>query len=637
MFDFVRTHSRLMLAVMVLLIFPSFVFFGIQGYSRFTSGESATVASVDGHAITRAEWEREHARNVERARQQSPNVDASMFDTPQMKRETLEGMIRERLLLADAEAMHLAPDDRRLQRLFVTDPQFAQLRNPDGSVNRDLLAAQGMSSQTFAQRLRQDLAVQQVLAGITQTSFVPAAVAAPSLDAMLQQREVQLQRFDPAEYKSRVAPSDAEIAAYYKAHESAYRAPEQASISYVVLDLDALTKGVTVSEDDLHGYYEQNAQPLHGARGAPCQPHPDHRAGRRDARRCASRPRRAPRRSWPRCARTRPTSRPSRARTRRTPGSAAQGGDLGYFGRGAMVKPFEDTVFAMKPGEISNVVRTDFGYHIIMLTGVRGGEKKPFDAVRGEIEAAVRKSLAQKKFADAAEQFTNMVYEQPDNLKPVLDKFGLTAQTATVQRQPAPGATGALASAKLLADVFAPDSLTRKHNTDAVEIGPSQLASARVVQYTPAHALSLAEVKDRVRDAVVAEQAAALARKDGLARLAALQKAPAQTLPTTVTLSRGQPQGQPPEVVDAVLRADASKLPTVVGVDLGAQGYVVARVDKVLPRAAIPGGEAALVGQYTQAWTDAEVQAYLAALRTRYKVKINEDVVAEGAASAPGP
>jgi peptidyl-prolyl cis-trans isomerase D len=101
-------------------------------------------------------------------------------------------------------------------------------------------------------------------------------------------------------------------------------------------------------------------------------------------------------------------------------------------------------------------------------------------------------------------------------------------------------------------------------------------------------------------------------------------------------LSRGQPQGQPPEVLDAVLRADASKLPAVIGVDLGAQGYVVARVDKVLPRAAVPGGEAALVGQYTQAWTDAEVQAYLAALRSRYKVKINEDVVAESAASSPG-
>lgn len=635
MFEFVRTHSRLMLAVMVLLIFPSFIFFGIQGYSRFTSGESATVASVDGHAITRAEWEREHARNVERARQQSPNVDASVFDTPQMKRQTLEGMIRDRLLLADAEAMHLAPDDRRLQRLFVTDPQFAPLRNPDGSVNRDLLAAQGMSSQIFAARLRQDLAVQQVLAGISQTSFVPAAVAAPSLDAMLQQREVQLQRFDPAGYKARVAPTDAEIAAYYKAHEAQYRAPEQASISYVVLDTDALMKGVTVSESDLHSYYEQNLKLY----SVPEQRRASHILITVPADASPAVREQAQARAEAILAEVRKNPADFAALARKDsqdPGSAAQGGDLGYFGRGAMVKPFEDTVFAMKPGEISNVVKTDFGYHIIMLTGVRGGETKPFDAVRGEIEAAVRKSLAQKKFADAAEQFTNMVYEQPDSLTPVIAKFGLTAQTATVQRKPAPGATGALGSAKLLADVFAPDSLTRKHNTDAVEIGPSALASARVVQYTPAHALTLAEVKDRVRDAVVAEQAAALARKDGLARLAELRKAPDQTLPTSVTVSRGQPQGQPPELVDAVLRADAAKLPAVIGVDLGAQGYVVARVDKVLPRPAVPGGDAALVGQYTQAWTDAELQAYLAALRTRYKVKINEDVVAEGAASSPG-
>ena len=123
--------------------------------------------------------------------------------------------------------------DERLQRVFATDPQFAALRNPDGSVNRDLLVAQGMSSEMFAQSLRQDLAMRQVLQGIGGTAVAPKAVVDPSLDALLQRRQVQLQRFDAQAYRSKVNPSDADIEAFYKANEALFRAPEQARIEYV--------------------------------------------------------------------------------------------------------------------------------------------------------------------------------------------------------------------------------------------------------------------------------------------------------------------------------------------------------------------------------------------------------------------
>ena len=196
------------------------------------------------------------------------------------------------------------------------------------------------------------------------------------------------------------------------------------------------------------------------------------------------------------------------------PGSAAQGGDLDFFGRGAMVKPFEDAVFAMKTGEISNVIESDFGYHIIQMTGTRGGEKQPFEAVKAEIEAEIRKQAAQRKFAEAAEQFTNTVYEQADSLQPVVDKLKLERRTATVRRQPAPQATGVLASPKLLDAVFGADALKNKRNTEAVDLGGSQLVSARVLVHTPARLPAFDDVKDAVRAAVVEEQAAALAQHE---------------------------------------------------------------------------------------------------------------------------
>ena len=316
------------------------------------------------------------------------------------------------------------------------------------------------------------------------------------------------------------------------------------------------------------------------------------------------------------------------------PGSAERGGDLDYFSRGAMVKPFDDAVFAMKPGEISNVVESDFGYHIIQLTGQRGGEKKSFDSVRAEIEAEVKKQLAQKRYAEAAEQFTNTVYEQSDSLQPAIDKLKLEKRSATVQRAPAPGAGGALASAKLLEAVFGNDAVHNKRNTDAVEVGPNQLASARIVEYQPARTLPLAEVKDQVRDRLVGQQASALAKKEGQALLAQLQKAGDSALPATAVIGRAGAQDMPRSMIDAVLSADAAKLPAPVGVDLGEQGYMVAKVMQVLPRDPALGSEQTMQSQYAQAIASAEMQAYYAALKTRYKAEIKPRV-ADAAASAP--
>ena len=633
MFDFFRTHSKLALGFLLLLIIPSFVFFGMENYSRSTGGDNTAVAKIDGRDISRAEWNQVHQRYVERVRRQSPTLDVKTLDTPEARRDTLDGLVRERVLMAAARDMHLTPSDARLQRLFQTDEQYAGIRNPDGTVNRELLAMQGLSSELFAQQLRQELAMQQVLSGVTSTALAPAGTAKLSLDAILERREVQLQRFDPAAYRTQVSPTDADIEAFYKANDALFRAPEQATIEYVMLDLATLGAGVAVPEEDLSKYYSENASRYTATE----ERRASHILIKAEAGMSAAERKAAKDRAEALLAQVRkaPATFAELARKNSDdPGSAVKGGDLEFFGRGAMVKPFDDAVFAMKTGEISNLIETDFGYHIITLTSVRGGEKKPFESVRPEIEAEVRKSLAQKKYVEAAEQFTNTVFEQSDSLQPVIDKLKLTKLTATVQRTPPPGASGPLASAKLLESVFGNDAVRNKRNTDAVEVGPNQLVSARVVQHTPARTLPMAEVKEGVRNRLIQQQSATLARKEGEARKEALAKAPTEALPVTLTLSRTQAQGAPRGVIDAVMRADASKLPVVTGVDLGTQGYVVLRVTKVVPREIPPGGDAPLQSQYTQAWAAAESLAYQEALKKRFKAEIKTAAVAEAASAA---
>jgi peptidyl-prolyl cis-trans isomerase D len=632
MFDFVRSHTRLFQGILVLLIFPSFVFFGVQGYSSFSDGRTATVVEVGAQGITRAEWDAAHQQNVQRLRQQMPNIDASLFDTPALRRETLDTLVRDRVLLSAAEQLNLGVSDARLQQLFATDPQYAGVRNPDGSVNRDLLALQGMSSEMFAQRLRQDLAMRQVLQGIGGTVLVPKAVADASLDALLQRRQIQSQRFDSKDYRAKVKPSDAEVEAYYKANEAQFRAPEQARIEYVVLDLAVLSKGLSVPEDELRQYYEQNAARFTAAE----QRRASHILIKADKDAPAAERQKAKAKAEGLLDQLRrnPSSFAELAQKNSDdPGSAVQGGDLDFFGRGAMVKGFEDAAFAMKPGEISNLVETEFGYHIIQLNAVRGGEKKSFDAVRAEIEDEVKKQLAQKRFAEAAEQFTNTVYEQSDSLKPAIDKLKLDKLEATVQRAPAAGSSGALASAKLLEAVFGDEAVRNKRNTNAIEVGPNQLASARIVEYMPAHTRPLAEVREQVLERVTTAQAAEMARKDGLALLAQLKQAPDTKLPDTAVVGRAAAPNVPPTVVDAVLRADATKLPQPLGVDLGEQGYMVVRVLSVM------GPDMALVNQpnvqtqVVQALANAEAQAYYSALKDRFKVSYTDAAKAIEAAT----
>ena len=625
MFDFFRNHTRLLQLVLLPLIFVAFVFVGIEGYTRFSEGGNATVATVAGNPITRTEWDNAHRTQVERLRRQMPGMDAAFFDSDEMRQRTLDQLIRDRVALTAVNKLHLVVTDDHVDRIFKTDPQFEMLRRPDGSLNRDMLQAQGMSASGFLERLRQDLAMQQVLGGVADSVIATPAAASAALDAMFQQRELQVQRFDAKDYAGQVKPTDAELEAYYKDHAAQFKAPEQASIEYVVLDLESLKKGITLSEDDLRSNYEQNAaryttpqerRASHILIAADASASADERAkAKAEAESLLEQIRKQPGK-FAELARTHSDD----------PGSAERGGDLDFVGRGATAKPFEDALFAMKPGEISGIVESEFGYHIIKLTEVRGGDKRSFAEVREQLERQVRNELAQKRFSEQALDFSNVVYEQPDSLQPAADKFNLEVRTAqNVQRTPKPGAEGPLADAKFLEALFGADALRNKRNTDAVETGPNQLVSGRIVQYQPERQLPLDEVKDKVRELVVAQQAAALAKKAGEARLAEVKAAPQTALAASaVTASRAQPKDLARPVLDAALRADASQLPAVVGVDLGAQGYAVVRVTKVLGRDPLVGDMARAKAEYAQVWGDAEIQAYYAALKRRFDVEKTE-------------
>ncbi len=627
MFDFIRKHTKLTMGFLFLLIVPSFILFGLDGYNK-SRDTGAVVAKVDGQNILQPEWDKAHLREVDRMRASMPSLDAKLLDSPEARYATLERLVRERVLAAAATKLKLNTSDQRLARELQDSPEIAALRKPDGTLDmeryRQLLGAQGLSPEMFEANVRSDLSNRQVLVGIASSGFSTASAADIALNAYFEKREIQVARFSPSDYAAKLNPSEADLEQFYKSNESLFQAPEQANIEYVLLDMESVKKGITVSDADLKAYYEQNIQRLSGAEerrashiliAAPATaPDADRQKAKAKAAELLALVKKSPD-SFAEVAR----------KNSQDTGSAPNGGDLDFFARNAMVKPFSDAAFSMKKGDISDLVESEFGYHIIKLTDIKAPKQRSFEEMKPELEADAKKQQAQKKFSEIAEVFTNGVYEQSDSLKPIADKLKLEVKTATgILRKPLPGAAGAFANPKFLNALFAPDAIEKKRNTEAVEVASSQLISGRITQYTPARTRPLAEVKDIVRQRWLAVRSAEEARKDGTAKLAAWKANPALAiLPESLLVSRDPAQKQPAQLVDAVLRTDASKLPAFSGVDLGAIGYVIVKVNKVTPRE--PSPEATLKqerNQVTQWWTSAENTAYYNILKERFKTTI---------------
>lgn len=627
MFEFVRQHTRIMQFLLFLLIFPSFVLFGIDGYNSMRE-KGAVVATVNGHDITTNELENAHREQVERMRSAMPTMDVKVFDSPEAKLATLERLVRERLLQVAAKDLRLGASDQRLANELQQNPNIQALRRPDGTLDIDrykqLLSSQGMTPEMFENRVRADLASRQVMGGVGITSFSPKALADVTLNAFYEQRQAQVARFAAADFVARLKPTSEDLTAYYQANADKFQSLERADVEYVVLDLASVQKTVSVSEEELKNYYDQNMARLSNLE----ERRVSHILITADAAAPAAERDKARAKAEKLLAEIKqsPDKFADLARKNsQDPGSAAKGGDLDFFARGAMVKPFEEAAFALKKGDTSNVVETEFGFHILRLTDIKSPKQKTFEESRATLETDVRRQLAQRKFAEAAEQFTNTVYEQSDSLKPVADRLKLDVKRANnLTRGAAPQEHALLGNPKLLAAVFSPDAIEKKRNTEAIELGANQLVSARIVQYSPTKALPFDEVKQRVQEMWVAEQSAKAAKDEGMAKLAAWKEKPNEAvLPAAVIVSRDQSNKQPTAVVEATLRASTQTLPAWVGVDLGAEGYAVVKVEKIVPREASSAQNRDRErDQYAQWWASAEGLAYYRLLKEKYKAEI---------------
>jgi peptidyl-prolyl cis-trans isomerase D len=627
MFDTIRNNSKILMGLLVLLIIPSFVLFGVDGYSNM-GDRGAVVAKVGDLEITQQEWDATHQQEVDRIRASAPNLDAKLLGSEEARYASLERMVNDRLIAVAAEKQLLVTSDQRLANYLQQDPSIAGLRGPDGKLDmeryRQLAAGQGMTPEMFEARVRRDLSNQQVLASLQASALASQRQTDTALQAFLQRREIQIQRFEPVAFAAKVQVTDADLEKFYQSQSERFRSAESADVEYLVLDAAALAKSIQLPEQDVKTYYEQNLQRLSGQEqrrarhilinAAKDAPAADREKARAKADALLADVRKDPK-AFAELAR----------KNSDDPGSAANGGDLDFFAKGAMVKSFEDAAFALKKGDISAVVESEFGFHIIQLTDIKAPAAPSLEALRPQLEADLREQQAKRQFAELAETFSNSVYEQADTFKPVADKLKLSIQQAQgLSRTSTPDTPGVMANPKILEALFAEESISKRRNTAAIELGNNTLISARIVNYRAAAVRPFADVKESVRAQFMLEQAQALAKAEGQARLNEWKAQPAQAqVGNAMVVSRDQIQGQPQALVDAALRADPSAMPALVGVDLGAQGYAVVRVNKLVAREEPNAQQQAQSReQFGRLLGNAEAVAYLAHLRSQFKVEI---------------
>lgn len=623
MLEAIRNRSQGWLAKVILAaIIVPFALVGVDSYLR-DAGSNVAVAKVNKDPITIQEFGNA-LQNLRNRLQREGEVDQAAIDGPELKQAVIDHLVESRLLNAEVRRAHFVVSDEQLSHYITSEEVFHQDGKFSQEVYDQFLAERRRTPSQFESEVRDDLLTMQARDGVSALAFVSNGIANNTIKIDHQSREVSIVEFKTADFIPQVKITEDEVKAYYSEHQDKFKVPEQVKLQFVLLSANGLIASQQVSEQEARDYYAQNAAQFQGDEQRRAShilvsfgvsPTPDAKQKAKEkAEGILAQVKKNPD-QFERLAHQYSDD----------PGSKDQGGDLGLFGPGAMVKPFEDAVFSMKPGTISDLIETDFGYHIIKLTEIQGSGQS-FDAVQGQIRAELMYQKALAKFSEQAENFSNMVYEQSDSLEPIAQEFGLQVQTSGWLSRD----DGAkfFKNDKLMNLVFSDEILKEKRNTEAVEVSPNNLISVRVDEYKPATARSYEEVKAAIEDFLKQEQAAKLAKEKGEAVLADLRTGKSLTLgwsePTIV--DRYNSHALTGLSVSTAFKANTATLPAYNGV-ADRNGYLLVKVTSVQFMMDNDEAQRAAKTQLQSALATEYKRAYISSLKQKSKITINNQLL----------
>lgn len=617
-----RSYAQTKAAKIILaLILVPFALFGIDSYLN-QAGNNLSIAKVNGYKIALPEYNRaiENVRN--RIMSEGKKVDPAMFDSFEFKESIIDGLITKQLLNNDIKKSRFRITDQQLSQYIIGMPEFQK----DGKFSQEIydkvLQNNQLTPKKFEESIRNDLLIQQVRDGLQKLTFIPPNNLAETLKATSQQREISIAEFKTKEYMTKVNIAEKDMQAFYDQNKSKFLAPEQVKAEFVVFSLANILPTIIVTEDEIKSFYKANADKyqnqqqreashilITASKNAPPAEKAKAKAKAEDV---LNQIRKNPK-QFEELA----------TKYSQDPESAKKGGDLGSFGRGMMVKPFDDAVFSMKANEISNIVESNFGYHIIKLTKIIG-EGGGFDAMRPQIKAELIYQKGQEKFAALAEEFSNKVYEQSSSLDAVSKRFNLPIQkTDWISRN---DSDKFFKNEALMSALYSKESIKDHRNTEAIEVTPNNLISARVADYKAQSTKPFADVRKNIEDYLKFESAKKMVASEGESALKSLTDASRKIEWQPATLvDRKNTKGLSDAVVNHAYKMLTDKLPSYSGFIDGNNGYVIVKVNKVsFPNDSNEENKQAFASDYSEALSAEYLSAYLKGLKAKASVSVNQ-------------
>lgn len=613
-------------AILALITIP-FALFGIDSYLS-DAGNNVAIAKVDGSEITVQAYSNA-IQNLRTRMQNEGKVDQAQLDSPEVKAMVLDQLINEQLLEKEIQQANYKISDAHLATYITAMPSFQKDGKFSQELYDELLQQNRYTPKKFEAEIRATLLSQQAQDGIAKLGFISTARADKTLKLLNQKRLVTVSELKTKDFLDQVKVDPAEVKAYYEKHQDKLRDPEQVKIEFLLLSASSLVPGIKVDDADVKRYYDENAAKFQGSEqrrashiliGFGVNATPEQKQEAKDKAQTLLATIKKNPKSFEELA----------IKNSQDPGSATKGGDLGSFGRGAMVKPFEEAAFSMKVNEVSDLVESEFGYHIIKLTEI-SGQSSDFESLKPQIKGELIFQKAQAEFVEKAESFSNSVYEQSDSLAPTAKAFGGQVQlSGWMSRE---DAAKFFKSDKIVGLIFSQESLKERRNTEAVEVSPNNLVSARVLEYKPSAAKTFDAVKAGIEDLLKLEAAAKLAVTKGEAALKTLRAGgnvdSLDWIPE-VMVDRKNAQGLTQLAMTQAFKTDVTKLPAYSGLADSKLGYMLVKVVEVdTSSIADPESVNTAKAELNQVLSDEYLAAYKQSLREKVKVTVNQRLLLE--------
>jgi peptidyl-prolyl cis-trans isomerase D len=549
-----------------------FVFWGIQ----FESTATMSAAKVNGEKIP-VEQVRRAWQDRQNELQQTLRDEIPPAIVKSEQERLIKDFVRREALLQHASKMGYRVSDQTLVRQ-LSEIEALQV---DGKFDRDryaaLLRQQGRSEADFERDFRRDLEIRQLQNGIGVSAFATPGEVRRRLALEGETRKVAYVTLPAAKFAATAKVSEADVAAYYEKNKAKFMTPETANLQYLQIKLADVAAAVPVTEEGLRQYYDQVAAERFVDPERRRARHILIDAGKDDAA--------AKKRAGEIFAKAKAGGDFAKlaAENSDDPGSKAQGGDLGWATRESFVAPFAEALFAMQKGEVRGPVKTQFGYHVILLEDIQASHQRSFDEVRAELETEYRNEQAQSLFYEKSQQLADETFASLSELDSAAAKLGLQVQSVEGYTRQGGGPFGA--DRKVIETVFSDDVLQDRQNSPAVNVGDDSAVVLRVSDYKPAAQQTLDAVRPQIEAALLGEAAQKAAE--------AAAKADVARIESGATLAEvAQGLGLTPSEAATVTRASTEVPPALLKAIFGAPHPAAGK--KAAGTAVLPTGDVAL-------------------------------------------